>query len=105
MPKSVVVIHTADETFPFGDPIWLYFKISPDDLNLILASTKWEIDSDSFDANSPFSKSLGWWKPESLGDNIIKYRAVIDSDGHERVQEMWTNSEKNEVYYRVTFVY
>jgi hypothetical protein len=105
MPKSVVIIDSLDETFPFGDPVLLHFKIAPDDLNLILAAAHWEIIPDFLEDSDGFPHNISWWNPKSLGDNGIKYQAVVEDNQHERIQEMWINSEKNEVYYRVTFIH
>jgi hypothetical protein len=103
MPKSVEILHSQDET-GFGGVIWLHFKISPDDFNLILASNKWKVNSDpliGIDTASD-SKVANWWFPKSFGDDLIKYQV---NENHDRILEMWVNPQMDEVYYRVFFIH
>jgi hypothetical protein len=106
IPKSVKVLHSQDET-GFGGTIWLHFKTSPSDLKLILASKNWAVHPDFLIGTDILTNSeiKNWWAPQSLGEKAIKYFVVIDYDGHERVENMWVNSQMDEVYFRVTFIH
>ena len=107
MPSSVIVLHSQDEIMGFGGMIWLHFKISPDDFNLVLKSKKWEFQPDFLIGadESEVSEIKDWWSPQSLGNNAKKYFVILKYDGHERVETIWVNSQRNEVYYQVVFIY
>jgi len=99
MPASAIVLHSQDNETGFDGRLWLHFKISPDDFNLILASKKWQIDPDSTDFMGSDQKVAGWWKPQSLGENVVEYSLLLKSDGNrKRVEYMWANSQRIEGY-------
>jgi len=103
IPNSVTILHSQDEIMA-GGIIWLHFKISPDDFNLILKSKNWEVRSD-LGTGEPNSSIGNWWNPQSLGDNATVCFVIFNYDGHQRDETIWVNSQKNEVYYQVVFIY
>jgi hypothetical protein len=100
VPRSVIVLHSQDNETGFDGRLWLHFKISPDDLDLVLNSEKWEFDPEiSYQISNYDAKTKDWWSPQSLGNNITQYSMLIKSDGdRKRIKYMWVNSQRNEVY-------
>jgi hypothetical protein len=52
---------------------------------------------------------LTWWNLRSLGKNETEYSVDIKYETpqgyrHERVQTIWVNLQKDEVYFKVTFI-
>ena len=105
IPKSVTILNSDNNGW--DGIVWLHFKISPSDLNLILKSKKWDVHPDLLigaDADeNPEVKD--WWNARLLGENAIKYYVVIDYNGHERIDNMWVNAQRDEVFYKVTSIY
>jgi|GEM_PF-4512401 hypothetical protein len=100
IPDSVNIIHSQDSG-GFDGYILLHFKISPDDLNLILTLQKWQITSTSYvQADYP---NVTWWNLKSLGENTTEYYLNFGDSCDEQWRSMWVNSQKNEVYFQVTF--
>ena len=99
IPSSVIVLHSQDNETGFDGRLWLHFKISPDDLDLVLNSEKWELNPEISYQISNDGKMKSWWSPLSLGNNIMQYSILIKSDGdRKRIKYMWINSQRNEVY-------
>jgi len=108
IPESVTVLHSQDDGV-LRDFILLHFKISPEDFEYILKSKEWETSSFPPSMNGyyidPDHPSVTWWNLKSLGKNATHYYINIKHDGHERFENIWVNSEKNEIYFEVTFIY
>ena len=110
IPDSVTILHRQDEVwedlFP-GSPVWLHFKMSPSDFELILKSKDWkqspEYPKVSDETENTYIAS--WWKPELFSSGACKYSVSIEYDNHLRHETIWVNSQKNEAYYRVTFIH
>ncbi len=112
IPNSVTILHSQDDG-GFGDYILLHFKISPDDFSRILTSEKYEttsfIPTSGYYNDADISAALTWWNLRSLGKNATEYSVNIQYETHEgyqheRYQTIWVNSQKDEVYFKVTFV-
>jgi hypothetical protein len=105
MPKSVTILNSYNNGW--DGVVWLHFKISPSDFNLILKSKNWQEHPDFLiGADAAGNEEVkDWWNAQLLGDNAIKYYVVIDYDGHERIENIWVNAQRDEVYYRVTSIY
>src|SRR5688500_11223242 len=88
IPKSVTIFNSA--TNGWDGIVWLHFKISPSDFDLILKSKNWEVHPDFLigadAAENPEVKD--WWNTRLLGDNAIKYYVIIQYDGHERIENI-----------------
>jgi hypothetical protein len=113
IPNSVNILHSQDEN-GFGDYIFLHFKISAEDFNRILASEKYQaatfIPASGYYHDTDFPTDLTWWNLRSLGKNAAQYSVSIEYDtpqgyDHKRFQTIWVNLQKDEVYFKVTFIY
>lgn len=100
IPDSVNIIHSQDNG-GFDGYILLHFKVSPDDLNLILTSQKWQITSRSYVETD--YRNVTWWNLESLGEHTTEYHLNIGHGCDEQWRNIWVNPQKNEVYFQVTF--
>ncbi len=100
IPSSVIILHSQDNETGFDGRLWLHFKISPDDLDVVLTSEKWEFDSEiTNEISNVDAKTKDWWSPQSLGNDITQYSMLIKSDGdRKRIKYMWFDSQRNEVY-------
>jgi hypothetical protein len=105
MPKSVTILNSYNDGW--DGVVWLHFKISPSDFDLILKSKNWQEHPDFLiGADTVGNEEVkDWWNARLLGDNAIKYYVVVDYDGHERIENIWVNEQRDEVYYRVTSIY
>lgn len=99
IPRSVSILHSHDEVLLFDPSIWLHFTIAPEDFELIFASEEWVVSDSSFDGIDN-AEVEDWWNPESLGDYTWYY---VYSEDHKWWKNMWVNTEKDEVYFRVDF--
>ena len=108
IPESVTILHSQDDGV-LRDYILLHFKIAPNDFEQILELKEWKISSFPPDANGYYADtdhpSVSWWNLHSLGKNASHYYINIKYDGHERFENIWVNSQKNEVYFEVVFIY
>jgi hypothetical protein len=106
IPSSVSILNSQDDG-GFGDYILLHFKISPDDFDLILTSKKWEVYPPDiiggYYSESEVPKELSWWSLRSLDKNAIGYYFNIGDGCDKEWQNIWINSQRNEVYFKVTF--
>lgn len=100
IPSSVIVLHSQDNETGFDGRLWLHFKISSDDLDLVLTSEKWKIDSEiNNEISNVDVRTKDWWSPQSLGNDITQYSMLIKSDGdRKRIKYMWVGVQRNEVY-------
>lgn len=107
MPDSVVILHSQNDGV-WMDYVLLHFKISPDDFDLILESKRWEISS-----SVPFGgyytedhSEADWWDLPSLGKNANNYSVgyITKKNKNFRIENIWVNPQKNEVFFEVAFV-
>ena len=101
IPKSVEILDSYDGGANFYPDICLHFKSSPDDIQLILESKKWEIDSDATFVGFTCSGSTKDWRftfpSPSSGNNVIIYTFVPRERDFE---VMIINTQMTEVYYK-----
>ena len=105
IPKSVIILNSHDSiTLASGldNRVWLHFNISPNDLNLVLASRNWKNNSDVL-VRSGVPEIQDWWYPQSIGNNATEYSMLIMSEGdqeedREEIEYMWVKSDRSEVY-------
>ncbi|MEA5077852.1 MAG: hypothetical protein VB013_04705 [Anaerolineaceae bacterium] len=100
VPESVKILQSYDGSPDFYPDECLHFKISPADLQLILAAKEWQNSPDiqlgdfqcgGYEEQWDFSFS-----PQDTGNNVSTYTFVpLEND----IEVMFVNSETNEVYF------
>ena len=110
IPRSVVILHKQDDPFPLGlDPAyWLHFRISPEDLPLVLKQHPYEkVDSISADRLKGMNPPQ-WWQLDSLGVDAEAYRFYRYRPGDNQKVPweqavLWVNKEHSEVYFSLIY--
>ncbi len=73
IPKSATILNSYYNGW--DGIVWLHFKISPSDFDLILKSKNWKVHPDFLiGADAAENEEVkDWWNAQLLGDNAIKY--------------------------------
>lgn len=101
IPESVEILHFQEDEI-FRDYVLLHFKISPEDLGLILTSKGWETRDYAIIEQHDEAR---WWDINSLGDSLTNYTVSYRNESNNsRTEEMWVNSQKTEVFFEVNFI-
>lgn len=100
--NCVKILNYQDQVVPKIDyAIWLEFETCPQELKRILSQYEFTTEKRSttkWDPTISFGKSLEWFKPKTLGDNIIIYE--YSSDDGRRIQTIWANLDSTKVFVR-----
>lgn len=101
----IKILNFQDQVIPKIDyAIWLHFETCPDELKRILSRHQFSterLSTAKWDGKIPYSESLDWFNPTTLGDSIIVYE--FSRQDNKNIQTIWTNLDSTKVFVRDIF--
>src|SRR5690554_6785902 len=98
----IKILNFQDQVVPKIDyAIWLHFETCPEELTRILSRydfSEEKLSTASRDGKIPYSETLDWFKPTTLGDTILVYE--YSTNDSRNIQTIWTNLDSTKVFVR-----
>lgn len=101
----IKILNFQDQVVPKIDyAIWLHFETCPDELKRILSKHEFiteKLSTAKWDGKIPYSETLDWFNPTTLGDTIMVYE--YSTNDSKNIQTIWTNLDSTKVFVRDIF--
>jgi len=94
IPASVRILESEYQG-GLDSAVYLYFELSPDDLDAVLRTRPY---ANTRRMDGPLGTAPAWWKPDSLANPTVYYRED-QSDAPQHATWLWVNETKTKAYF------
>ena len=100
MPESIRILQSQDEPSLMDPWVWLHFSVTPESLAAIESAYDWT-PANNFELDESDALVGEWWQVDQLVGG--RGYEVFVEENCRCLKEMWVDSERREVYFKVSF--